>query len=149
MFGKPWLPLRLSALISLIFSVGHTLGGLKGWSPIGDTEVLSAMRAFRFDVAGVNRSYYEFYRGFGFLLTVYLVLQAVLLWQLASLSQANRSLARPLVWSFFLASIPIGFLTWAFLFPTPVYFDVVLTACLGWALSAVARDERERGQART
>src|SRR5690348_3484713 len=99
-----WVPLRLAAVISLVFAVGHTLGGLKGWSPIGQTAVLTAMRTFRFEVGGVNRSYFEFYRGFGFLLSVYLVLQAVLLWQLGSLARANRLLARPLVWSFFLAS---------------------------------------------
>jgi hypothetical protein len=139
MMGRPWMPLKFAAVISLIFAVGHTLGGLKGWSPIGETAVLTGMKTFRFDVAGVNRSYFDFYRGFGFLLTVYLVLQAVLLWQLAGVARVNRSLARPLVWSFFLASIPIGVLTWFFLFPTPVYFDIVLTACLGWAVFAVVR----------
>lgn len=136
---KAWLPLRLGAAISLMFAVGHTLGGLKSWSPIGETDVLTAMRTFRFDVQGVNRSYLEFYRGFGFLLTVYLVLQAVLLWQLGSLARANRLLARPLVLSFFLSSIPIGVVTWAFLLPTPVFFDAALTACLGWAVIAVVR----------
>ena len=69
--SKPWVSLRIAAVISLIFAIGHTLGGLKGWSPLGDTDVLTAMKTFRFDVQGVNRSYYEFYRGFGFLLTVY------------------------------------------------------------------------------
>jgi hypothetical protein len=137
---KAGLPLRIAAVISLVFAVGHTLGGLKGWSPLGDTDVLTAMRTFHFDVEGVNRSYYQFYRGFGFLLTVYLVLQAVLLWQLASLARANRLLAKPLVWSFFVSSFPIGALTWIFLFPTPVYFDAVLTTCLGWAATAVVRE---------
>jgi hypothetical protein len=98
------------------------------------------MKTFRFDVSGVNRSYFEFYRGFGFILAVYMVLQAVLLWQLGGLARTNRGLARPLVLSLFVASIPIGILTWAFLFPTPVYFDAVLTACLGWAAIAVVRE---------
>jgi hypothetical protein len=137
---KAWLPLRLAAVISLVFAAGHTLGGLKGWSPLGETEVLTSMKTFRFDVSGVNRSYFEFYRGFGFILAVYMVLQAVLLWQLGGLARTNRGLARPLVLSFFVASIPIGILTWAFLFPTPVYFDAVLTACLGWAAIAVVRE---------
>jgi hypothetical protein len=140
MLRKAGLPLRIASVISLVFAVGHTLGGFKGWSPVGDNDVLTAMRTFHFDVEGVNRSYYQLYRGFGFLLTVYLVLQAVLLWQLASLARANRLLARPLVWSFFVSSFPIGALTWIFLFPTPVYFDAVLTACLGWAATAVVRE---------
>jgi hypothetical protein len=118
------------------------MGGLKGWSPIGDTPVLASMKAFHFDVGGVNRSYYEFYRGFGFLLTVFLILQAALLWQLASVAKKNRSVARQLAWSIFLASIPMGVLTWIFLFPMPVYFDVLLTACLAWAMFSLMRDEQ-------
>ena len=138
---KAWLPLRLGAIISLFFAMGHTLGGLKSsWSPIGENDVLAAMRTFHFDFAGVSRTYLELYRGFGFLLTVYLLLQAVLLWQLASIARTDRRLARPMVWSFFLASIAIGVLTWVFIFPTPVYFDAALTACLGWALIAVVRE---------
>ena len=138
--GKPWVPLRVAAAVSLVFTIGHTLGGVTdGWSPLGETDVLTAMRTFRFDVQGMNRSYDDFYRGFGFLLAVYLLLQSVLLWQLGGVARANGPLARPLVWSFFLASIPIGVLTWVFLFPTPVYFDAALTACLAWAAIAVTR----------
>jgi len=142
MLDKPWLPLRIASVISLVFSWGHTMGGFKGWSPVGDNPVLASMKAFHFDVEGVSRSYYEFYRGFGFLLTVFLILQAVLLWQLASLAKNNRSAARRLAWSIFLASIPTGILSWIFLFPVPVYFDVLLTACLAWAVFSLVRDEQ-------
>jgi hypothetical protein len=134
MFRNASLPLRIAAVISLLFAVGHTLGGLtSSWSPVGETAVLASMRAFHFDVAGANRSYFDFYRGFGFLLTVYLVTQAILLWQVGAIARSQASLARPLIWIFLAASIPIGILTWAYLFPTPVYFDAALTACLAWA----------------
>jgi hypothetical protein len=130
------LLLRLASAISLFFAAGHTLGGRKSWSPIGETDVLAAMRTFRFDVAGANRSYLEFYRGFGFLLSVYLVMQAVLLWQLASVAKADGIQARPLIWTFFIGSIATAALTWKFLFPIPVYFGAVVTAFLGLALIA-------------
>ncbi len=130
------LLLRLASAISLLFATGHTLGGLKSWSPIGETDVLAAMRTFRFNVAGVSRTYLEFYRGFGFLLTVYLVMQAILLWQLGSLANVDRLGTRPFILTFFVMSIATGVLTWRFLFPMPVYFCAVLTACLGLALIA-------------
>lgn len=133
------LLLRLASVISLFFAAGHTLGGLKSWSPIGETDVLAAMRTFRFDVAGVNRSYLEFYRGFGFLLSACLAMQAILLWQLGNLARADRIQARPFVLTFFVVSIATGVLTWRFLFPLPVYFCAALTACLGLALIAVSR----------
>lgn len=131
------LLLRLASTLSLFFLVGHTLGGLmKSWSPIGETSVLTAMRTFRFDVAGVNRSYLEFYRGFGFLLSVSLLMQTVLLWQLGTVATTDRALARPFVVTFFLMSIASGVLTWRFLFPVPVYFSAALTLCLGLAVFA-------------
>ena len=135
MMNAPLL-LRVASVISVMFAAGHTLGSRKSWSPIGDTEVLAAMRTFRFDVAGVNRSYLEFFRGFGFLLSVYLVMQSVLLWQLASVAKADRIQAQPFIWTLFIASVAIAALTWKFLFPIPVYFGAVLTACLGLALVA-------------
>jgi hypothetical protein len=131
------LLLRIASAVSLLFAAGHTLGGLrKSWSPIGETPVLTAMRDFRFDVYGVNRSYLEFFLGFGFLLTVCQLLQTVLMWQLAGVAKADRHQAQPFIWTFFIASILSGVLAWRFLFPIPVYFGAVLTVCLGLALIA-------------
>ena len=70
--------LRIASVISLLFAAGHTLGGSDAWSPLGETEVLKSMRSFRFDVFGVSRTYLDFYLGFGFTLSVYLLLQAIL-----------------------------------------------------------------------
>jgi hypothetical protein len=128
--------LRISSVVSLLFAAGHTLGGRRNWSPIGESSVLTAMRDFRFDIQGVNRSYLDFYRGFGFSLSVFLVLQAVVLWQLSTIAAANPSQVRPIVASFAVASIVGGILAWCFLFPVPAVFSVVLSACL--VLAAIA-----------
>jgi hypothetical protein len=42
-----------------------------------------AAREFRFDAMGTSRSYLEFYLGFGYVISVLQLAQAVLLWQLA------------------------------------------------------------------
>ena len=63
--------LRVTAVIMLLFGVGHTLGGIHSWSPGGETEVLRAMRTFHFDAEGASRTYLDFYRGFGFMLSTY------------------------------------------------------------------------------
>jgi hypothetical protein len=57
--------LRISSVLSLLFAAGHTSGGLKNWSPMGENTVLQAMRTVRFDAMGANRSYFDFYMGFG------------------------------------------------------------------------------------
>ncbi len=137
---NPVLLLRIAAVISLLFAAGHTLGGLRSsWSPIGETDVLAAMRSFRFGVQGVSRTYLEFYRGFGFILSVYLVAQAILLWQTAGLAAAHGVQARPFVVTLFLVSLASGLLTWRYLFPLPAYFGAVLTVNLGLAAMALLK----------
>ena len=126
--------LRIASIVSALFAAGHTLGGLQSWSPPGDTEVLRAMRSFRFDAEGVSRSYYDFYLGFGFTITVYMLLQVVLLWQLAAIAKTEPLRARPLIASLFLTSIASAFVSWRFIFTVPVVFSAVVAACLGAAL---------------
>ncbi len=129
------LLLRVASVISLLFACGHTLGGRRSWSPMGESDVLAAMRAFRFETMGVTRSYLDFYRGFGFTLSVFLLLQTVVLWQLGTLAKRNGGQERPMVWSFLIASLASTALTWRFIFPMPVYFWAAIIACLGGALA--------------
>ena len=81
--------LRLASLVTLLFAAGHTLGGLDSWSPVGENDILRAMKSFRFDAEGVSRTYFDLYRGFGLSISVYLILQTVLLWQLAMIAKLD------------------------------------------------------------
>jgi hypothetical protein len=128
------LLLRIASVISLIFTAGHTLGGRRSWTFSGETEVLNAMRTFQVQAFGVSRTYMDFYRGFGFTLSVYLLLQAVVLWQLAAIADTNPAQVRPMIVSFTLASLVGGILTWQFIFPIPAVFGAVITAFLVAAL---------------
>src|SRR4029450_3194028 len=96
--------LRISSVVSLLFAAGHALGGRKHWSPLGETEVLRTMRDVRFDVMGGSRTSLDFFKGFGHLLTVSTVLQAILLWQMGSLSKSDPARLRPMIAAFVLAA---------------------------------------------
>ena len=89
--------LRIASVISLIFTLGHTAGGLRKWSPMGENEVLKAMTAVHFDTMGTNRSYLDFYMGFGWSISVAMLMQTVLLWQMASLARTNAASVRPMI----------------------------------------------------
>jgi hypothetical protein len=81
--------------------------------------VLRAMRSIHFDAAGVSRSYLDFYLGFGFINSIYLLTQAVVFWQLASVASA--------------------FLSWTFIFLVPVALFAAIAVCLGPAFHAAGR----------
>jgi hypothetical protein len=124
------LLLRIAAVISLLFAVGHTLGGVKKWSPMGENDVLKAMETVRFGVMGTNRSYLDFFMGFGWSIGVFLLLQSALLWQMASLARSNAMQVRPMIAMFGLAILASGVIAWRFILPVPALFSGVLLIVL-------------------
>ncbi len=137
--------LRASSALSLVFALGHSAGASQAWSPPGETDVLRAMAAFHFDTEGVSRTYLDFYLGFGFLLSVYLFLQACVLWQLAAITRQHALLARPLIATFFVAQVGCALLAWKFIFPLPAAFCVLIAVGIGLSLHFARQD----GSART
>jgi len=131
--------LRISSIITLLYAAGHTLGGLKYWSPMGDNAVLQAMRTVHFDTMGVNRSYLDFYMGFGYALLVSQVMLAVLLWQLATLARTNTQMVRPMIAVITLAVAASGVITWRFTLPVPALFSLVQLASLAVAYVVARR----------
>lgn len=125
--------LRIASAISLIFMLGHTTGGLRKWSPMGDNEVLKAMTAVRFDAMGANRSYLDFYMGFGWSISVAMLMQTVLLWQMASLARADAPSVRPMIGVIAIATIASGLIAWRFIFPLPALFSSALVIALAVA----------------
>ncbi len=131
--------LRVGSGISLLFTAGHTLGGLKRWSPMGDNEVLRQMTAVHFDANGVSRSYFDFFMGFGWSISVAMVLQTVLLWQLASMARSDPAAARPMIAAFALATLASGAIAWRFIFPVPALFSAALVIPLAVAFVVAGR----------
>jgi len=122
--------LRISSVIALLLAAGHTLGGRKYWSPMGENPVLKAMREARFDTMGVNRSYLDFYMGFGYSLSIAELMLGVLLWQLATLARADAATVRPMVAVIALATLVSAVIAWRLIFPMPALFLLALFACL-------------------
>jgi hypothetical protein len=135
---KPSLLLRIASIASLLLAAGHTLGGLQSWSPPGDTDVLQAMRSFRFDAEGVSRTYWDFYIGFGLIISVFLLAQAGVLWQLATVSKTDPVQVRPILSMLFISVLANAVLSWKFFFAVPVVLAIAIASSLGLAL-AVAR----------
>jgi hypothetical protein len=137
MKASTWL--RLASIVSFIFALGHTFGGTKSWSPLGETPGLVAMRTFQFQVGAVQRTYLDFYLGFGFMLSVFMLLQAVLLWQIAAIAKDDPRRARPLAGSILVAQLACGALCWRYIFVGPVVFSAAISICLAVAVYLTGR----------
>jgi hypothetical protein len=127
------IALRITSIMSLLLTAGHTLGGRSSWSPGGETATLRIMRTFHMNVLGVSRSYHDFYIGFGYSLAVSFLLQTVLLWQLAGLARTQPQIVRPLLVSFLVATLASAAIAWELIFPIPVVFLLVIAAGLAWS----------------
>ena len=93
---------------------------------MGDNEVLEAMTTVRFETMGANRSYLDFFMGFGWSISVLMLMQTVLLWQMASLARTNAAHVRPMIAVVAVATLANGVIAWRFIFPLPALFAVVL-----------------------
>ena len=96
--------------------------------------VVAAMKAREMHVMGFDRSYFDFYVGFGMALGVFLGAQAVLLWLLAGFATGEPARARPAIAVFFAANLAITVLNAIYLFTAPLVMTGIVALCLGVAL---------------
>src|SRR3954449_7372457 len=111
------LTLRIASVISLLFALGHSAGGLQKWSPTQDNAVLKAMTDVHFEAMGVSRSYLDLYLGLGWSISVFMLLQTVLLWQMASLARTHAAELRGMIAAFALAALAGGIIAWQLILP--------------------------------
>ena len=137
MTSSLWL--RISAVLVFLTAVGHTVGGRKLWSPMGSNAVLDKMRSTHFDLNGLDRTYLDFYLGFGYSISVFQVMLAVLLWQIARLAASDPDSARPMIVVVALATVGCAMVAYNFIFPLPAILSLVLLATLGAAYALACK----------
>lgn len=137
---KPTIMLRIAAAISGLFAVGHLLGGLQQWNPMGANPLFSLMATQHFRVEGAGRTYLDLYVGLGWSCEVFLILQTIILWQVSSLATSNAAQFRPMIAAFALAAAVNGLIAWHFIFPVPALFGLALFIALVLAFAATHRE---------
>jgi hypothetical protein len=134
--------LRIASVITLLNVAGHTTG--YPWTPDvgpGAVSVLEAMKGYNFDVVGSARTYWDFYVGFGVIISVYLLMQTVLLWQFASVAKNGALRLRPIMATFFVACAVNTFLAWKYFFVIPLAISAANAVCLALAFAAAGREK--------
>lgn len=140
--------LRSAAIVTGLFALGHTSG--YPWTP-GTTPAAQAvatdMQRVSFEAEGALCSYWNFYLGFGLIISFALAALALVLWWLAPLARKNARDAAPLV------AVALGFmaanswLSYRYFFLLPALFSVVACVLLA-AVLLLARSESGSTDAR-
>jgi hypothetical protein len=138
--------LRIAAVITLLYFAGHTAGA--PWTPYTDPEameVLESMKNHSFEAEGFKGTYWDLYFGFGVTSSVFLLLQAAVLWQVASLAKTEPIRVRPIVCSFLVAFIINAVLAWKYFFVVPVVMAGLIALCLAISLVLAGRTQAAPG----
>jgi hypothetical protein len=121
---------RIAAVLIVLFAIGHTLG-FRQFDPSWGVEALvGSMRSIQFDVQGFSRTYWDFFAGSGFSVSVFLLFAAVVAWQLSGLSAETLALMRGISWGLALSFVALTILSWSYFFFLPILFTVLITVCL-------------------
>jgi hypothetical protein len=140
---KPWIWLRVAAVLQAVGTILHTLATTNPPSR-GPAEqaVFGAMQSFHFMIMGANRSHWDFYRGYELSITVIFALMAVLIWQLSNLSKSEPKQAAPLIVTILVSEILLSVVSWTYFFAGPGTMSVLIALCLGAAVPGLRRSDQ-------
>lgn len=138
--------LRIASLLTLVHAVLHTVGGVFGKTPPGPASAaVAAMRANQFVFMGQTRTYFDFLRGMGLAVTIFLTIGAVVFWQLASLVKRDGRGLRPILATFTVAYLAMAINSYVYFFLAPVIVETLIAACLAVAIATAKQANEASG----
>jgi hypothetical protein len=127
---KASLLFRIASVLLVLFAVGHTLGFRRVDPRWGIDSLIGQLRSTDFAVQGFNRSYWDFFTGFGFFVTILLLFAAIVSWQIGGLPKEVLSAMPLITWSLAICFVLVTVLSYRYFFIVPVIFSGVITVCL-------------------
>jgi hypothetical protein len=135
--------LRIASVLTFIHAVLHTIGGVFSSADSGVQQATVAiMKANEFPLMGVMRSYWDFYRGMGLAVSVFLVVEAVVFWQLSSLAKTDGPRLRPVLAVFAVGYLGFAVVSYRYFFAAPVITEILIALCLGLAMVSAKQISR-------
>ena len=129
--------LRVASALTLLHAVLHTVGGVFGKTPPGPASVaVAAMRANEFVFMGATRTYWDFQRGLGLAVTIFLTMEALVFWRLAPIAKRDGRALRPVLAIFALGYVAFAADSMAYFFTMAAVMELVIAVLLVWAAVA-------------
>jgi hypothetical protein len=131
---------RITAVLFVLFAVGHTYGFLSLRPPSAEgLAVYDSMNNVRFEVGGRSFTYGAFYRGFGLSCTASMILSAFLCWHLGDLARSAPAAIGALGWVFFAVQVVGIVLSFLYFGPPPMVLSALVAAMVGVAAFLAGR----------
>jgi hypothetical protein len=124
---------RISSILLLLFAAGHTLGFRQVDPQWGVDSLAQSMKTIHFNASGSDRTYWDFFVGFGLFVTVLMVFAAIIAWQFGSLPRETLAAMRVSAWGFAVCFAVVTYLSWRYFFVIPVVFSTAVFVCLAAA----------------
>lgn len=119
---------RIAAVLMLLLDIGHTSG--YPWSDPKWGVDLTLVQTTHFNVLGSSRTHWDFYVGFGLIVAVFVLLAAILAWQLGGLPRETLAKMRLTLWAFALCFAADTILNVKYFFIIPIVFSALIMLCL-------------------
>jgi hypothetical protein len=141
-------PFRVASVLLAIFCLMHTAGGMLAQKSLGPESdaVFAAMKRVHFSFNGADSSWYGFWFGFGLTASVFLLLSAVIAWQLDHVPAAEWRHVSAIAWSLCASHVVHTVLAWKYFFAGPGVFGIVISVLIavGAVMKGRAASLRER-----
>lgn len=122
---------RVASVLLALFAILHHLGFRQTKPEWGVDAVLAQLKSITFQVPGAaRRTYYDFYAGFGFFVTVLLLFAALAAWQLGAVPGAVRAGLALIAWGLPATFAVVTWLSWRYFFTPPLMFSLPITVLL-------------------
>ena len=126
-------PFRLTTSLLLLYFLGHTFGALVSTPHFGveSDAVMAAMKSVHFKADGSDCTWFGYYLGFGYDVSIFFLFSGVLTWFLGGMSLPDQRRWAPITWALFVSYAATIVLAVRYFFPTPIVFSSLITLLLG------------------
>jgi hypothetical protein len=133
MKATAWL--RIAAVLTLVHSVLHTVGGVFGKPAPGPASAaVAAMQANHFVFMGATRTFWDFHIGMGLAVTIFLTVEAIVFWLLGGVVKQDGARLRPVLAMFALGYLAFAVNSMVYFFPFAAVMEVCIAVCLGLSM---------------
>ncbi|HKO52066.1 MAG TPA: hypothetical protein VJV79_30360 [Polyangiaceae bacterium] len=126
---------RCASVLLALLCVMHTIGGMIAQKSLGAASdvVFEQMKGVHFDFNGADCTWYGFWFGFGLTVSAFLLLSAIIAWELERVDLALWPQLRYVAWALVASHAFNTLISWRYFFAGPGIFGVVITLLLAIA----------------